>query len=488
MKTVAIIVVSLVLAAGTLGGLAAWFARGATGGSGSTVGVSRVALTPGGSVGMAVRVSPVGTNLLIETVNAPGEVQAKTKVAISARVAARIADLPFKEGETVTKGDPNANPPIPPSVLVKLDSKELEAQVRSVKARYNSQSAERKVSEARIRASEASLEAAKVTLADYERSLRRTLQLYESRDVSQQEVEADQSKVDAEKATVRSMEQQLVADTANLIVLDHTLEAAAAEVERAEENLSYSIITSPIDGTITKIDSEVGELAVVGTLNAAGTQVMEVADLSKMILLARIDETSISRVKAGQKAKVRVQAYDGIFDGVVETVALARAGMRERMNQSQMSQIQGNYFEAKILLDIKGRQILSGLTADVDIETNRHEGVMTVPSQAVLGREVDSLPQTVRSKPEVDPQKMIATVVYRLENNKAVATPVKVGPSDINNTIILSGLKAGDQVISGPYKILETLADGQMVKVETVATSQPTNAAAATQATSQPSK
>jgi HlyD family secretion protein len=189
-------------------------------------------------------------------------------------------------------------------------------------------------------------------------------------------------------------------------------------------------------------------------------------------------------VKTGQKARVRVQAYDEVFDGVVESVALARAGMRERMNQSQMSQIQGNYFEAKILLDTRGKQILSGLTADVDIETAHHDGVQTVPSQAVLGREADSLPPGMRSRPEVDPKKTIATVVYVLQNNKVVATPVKVGPSDINNTIILSGLKAGDQIVTGPYKILETLADGQMVKVETTtgATTQPTS----TQAASQP--
>jgi len=194
-----------------------------------------------------------------------------------------------------------------------------------------------------------------------------------------------------------------------------------------------------------------------------------------MILLARIDETSISRVKAGQKAKVRVQAYsDDVFDGVVESVALSRAGMRERMQQSQMSQMQGNYFEAKILLDTHGKRVLSGLTADVDIETDRHEGALTIPSQAVLGRAVDELPPGVRTRPEIDPNKTIATVVYRIENNKAVATPVKVGPSDINNTMILSGLKAGDQVITGPYKILEALVDGQMVKIEAVgATTQP---------------
>jgi HlyD family secretion protein len=199
-----------------------------------------------------------------------------------------------------------------------------------------------------------------------------------------------------------------------------------------------------------------------------------------MILVARVDETSISQVKVGQKAKARVQAYNAdVFDGVVETVAMARAG---QARQQQVAQIQGTYFETKILLDTKGKQILSGLNADVDIETQNHDDVLTVPSQSVLGRPTDDLPPGVRTRPEVDADKTIATVVYRVENNKAVVTPVTVGPSDINNTVILSGLKAGDQVITGPYKVLESLTEGQAVKVETVGAS----TAAKTQPATQP--
>ena len=450
MKTAVIIVGVLVVMAGAVGGLAAWFAR-----AGAAAGAA-------GGIGTAVRVEPARRATLTEVVNAPGEIEAKTKVSISARVAARVAELPHREGDTVTKGNPAAKPPVPPSVLVRLDSKDLEAALRSVKARYNGQAAELKVSEARIESQQSQIAAARVTHADAERNLRRQKQLLESKDVSEQEVEAAQAKVDELKAQLQSAEHQLRADTANLMVIRHSMEAAAAEVERAEEDLSYSVITSPIDGVITNVETEVGELVVTGILNTPGTTIMEVADLSKMLLVARVDESSIASVKAGQRAKVRVQAYpDEVFDGVVETVALARTESKEDG---------ATFYEAKILLDTGGRRILSGLTADVDIETKRHDGVLTVPSQAVLGRPVDDLPADVRTRPEVSPNKTIATVVYRIVNNKATVTPVTVGPSDLTDTEIRSGLKDGDQVIVGPYKALETLANGQAVKIEAATT------------------
>src|SRR4051812_24586696 len=102
----------------------------------------------GGAGGMPVRVEPAVRGDLVETISAPGVIEAKTKVSISARVVARIVALPFKEGETVTKGDPNAKPPIPPSVLVKLDATDLEAQLRSSQAHYSAQEAQLRVSKA----------------------------------------------------------------------------------------------------------------------------------------------------------------------------------------------------------------------------------------------------------------------------------------------------------------------------------------------------
>ena len=100
----------------------------------------------------------------------------------------------------------------------------------------------------------------------------------------------------------------------------------------------------------------------------------------------------------------------------------------------------------------------------MDIQVKRHQNVVKIASQAVLGRAVDELPADIRKKPEVDQSKTTATVVYRCVNGKAVVTPVKIGPSDVSHTIIKSGLSADEQVITGPFKVLESLKDGQKVK------------------------
>ena len=401
-----------------------------------------------GDTGTVVRVEPVTRGDLVEFVSASGEVEPRTKVAISARVAARIEELPLDEGAKVKPND----------VLVRFDDKELKAALESVKARYAAQEAEARVAEVRISAQESQIAASRVNLADAERDLNRQVKLLETRDVSQSTVDTAQAKVDALRAQLQASERSLVADRAGLIVLKHNLEAAQAEIDRAKDNFGYATLRSPIEGVVTKREAEVGEMAVMGTMNNPGTMLLEVADLSKMWLVARVDESSITNVKVGQKAKVRMQAFDEeVFEGVVEKAALANT--EERTTAVK-------YFEAKILLKTDGRIVPSGLNGDAEIETNRLSGVLKVPSQAVVGRPVESLPTEARNKPEVDRRKTVATVVYRLVDGKAVVTPVTVGPSDVTHTVVKSGLSEGDAVISGPFKVLESIQHDQKVTDE----------------------
>jgi HlyD family secretion protein len=113
------------------------------------------------------------------------------------------------------------------------------------------------------------------------------------------------------------------------------------------------------------------------------------------------------------------------------------------------------------------RQILSGLAANVDIEIEAHEG-LKVPSQAILDAPVDELPESIRTgSPLVDRTRRTATVVYRIKDGKAVVTPVRTGPSSLAETLVVAGLEPGDEVITGPYKALEKLKDGEKVKKET---------------------
>ena len=239
-------------------------------------------------------------------------------------------------------------------------------------------------------------------------------------------------------------------------MLKHQLAGATAEIEKAQEDLNNTVITSPIDGMVTRVRMKVGELAIVGIENNTLTNIMEVADLSQMVMMARVDETNVAQLKVGQRATVRMQAYrDELFEGVVTSVSPSRAeDVREETN----------FFQAKIRLDFKDkdRRIYSGLSADADIETSRHEG-LRVPRQAVLGRAIDSLPDDVRNNPLVERGKSFATVVFRYVDGKAVATPVTVGASDETHTLVKAGLSEGDPVIVGPYKELDKLTHNQQV-------------------------
>ena len=210
------------------------------------------------------------------------------------------------------------------------------------------------------------------------------------------------------------------------------------------------------DGVVTRRPVEVGETAT-GSLYNPGTVLIEVADMTRVLLKAEVDEADIAKVKIGQKACVRIQAWpDEEFEGEVALTALA----------SSVDRTGSPYFQVEVLLDNKDERILSGLSADVDIDIALHRGVLKIPSQAVLARPVDTLPADLRESPVVDTRKAFATVVFRVVDGKAAATPVKIGRSDTTHTIILKGLAEEDRVITGPYNVLEKLQHDQAVKEE----------------------
>lgn len=409
-----------------------------------------------GGGGTPVRVEPVAVGELVEVVSAPGQVEPVTNVAISARVSARIAEIPFAEGDQVTKGDPDADPPIPASLLLRLDSKDLQAFLDSAQARRDGQAEQIEVDKSRIDAQEASLLGTRASMDEAKRDLDRNRDLVASGDVSRSTYEQAQRRYDELAAQYASAQANLEASRKSLNVARYNLKAAEAEIERAQDNLSYTTIYSPIDGIITIVNVEPGEMAVTGTMNNPGTVLLEVADLSTMLVVAELDEADVGQVHEGQAARVRMLAYpDRIFEGTVRSVALSATRQGTK------------FFKTEILLKTDGEAIYSGLTADAEIEVARHTDVLTIPSQAVLGRPIDDLPVDIRDNNEfVNQDKTIITVVYRMVDGKAVITPVKIGPSDVSHTVILGGLEKGDEVIIGPYKALEGLSHEQSVKDE----------------------
>jgi HlyD family secretion protein len=406
--------------------------------------------------GAAVRVERPVRGDLVEVVSASGTIMPKTKVSISCRVSALIQEIPHREGEQVTRGDPTAKPPKPPSVLVRLDDKDLQIALQTAESQRESQAARIAVARARLTAQHSTIDGTRISLEDARRTLQRQKELLKNDYVSQQACDAAQTQVDTLNANIVSAEASLKADDLNLVAMQDDLSAADAAIALARENLGYTVITSPIDGVVTVVKAQVGEMAIQGEMNNPGTELVQVADLSKMRLLAEVAEASIGKIHPGQKAKVTVKAYSGrTFDGTVESIALTN---------SIAARTGSKYFEVRIPLNDDGCQLLSGVTAEADIETLHYANSMKVPTQAVLGRRTDELPAKISEKnPNVQSDKSETPVVYRLVDGKAVITPVKIGVTDATHTQIVSGLADDDQVIVGPYKVLKNLKNDQRV-------------------------
>ena len=406
-----------------------------------------------------VRIEKAQRGELIEFVSAPGEIEPRVYVKISAKVSARIIELPYEEGDIVTCERTDTNPPVLASVLLRLDDKDLQSRLLSAEASYAAQAAQLEVEKARISSQQANLIGLDASLKQAQRDLERQKGLLESQDISQATFDQTQLTFDELKSRYNSTNHTLNAAELNLVVMQHNLEAVGAGVTQAKEALSYTTITSPIDGVVTRINAEVGEVVIFGTMNNPGTVILEVADLSTMLLVAQVDEADVGKLRVGQKATVYVQTFpDEEFKGVVDSIALTH-----RISPSTGTK----YFRTEILLEGNVKKLFSGLTAHVDIETITHEDVLNVPSQAALGRAVDDLPLNIRENcPEVDKEKTFTPVVYRYIDGKAVVTPVKIGPSNMTHTVILSGITENDKIVVGPYKELEGLKHDKKIRDE----------------------
>jgi HlyD family secretion protein len=359
-----------------------------------------------------VQLSPVVRGSLTRRVGAPGTIEPRTKVEISAQVSARITALPKREGDLVEPGD----------VVVRMDARDLIAR--------------RDASLALLTAEEARLEGARARHTMVSAEYDRRKQLLESGDISMGEMERAES--------------DYLSSTSELRIIEANINAQRAEILVAERDLENSVIVSPIHGLVTRLEAEVGELAVVGTLNNPGSVIMELADLQDMLVQARVDESNVAVVEPGQVAAIFVNAYgDEPFSGIVERVGLTRKRWEDG----------SYYYETEITVPFdESRPLRSGMTAAVELDVETFDAVLKVPSQAVMDRRIDELPsEIVEASANANSRKTFARVVYRVVDGRTVVTPVTIGPSDLTHTVILGGLSEDDQVITGPYRELLTL-------------------------------
>src|SRR5213079_856349 len=386
---------------------------------------------------------------ILQTVSATGKVQPETEVKISPEGAGEIIDLPVEDGMRIKKGD----------LLVKIKPD-------SYKALLEQQ-------EAAISAAKATNLQQKATMLKTEQDIKRAEDMYANKTISVQEYNAAQAAYDVAKNTYESSL--------------HEIERAAAGSSQARDQLSKTTVYSPIDGTVTILNSKQGE-RIVATGQFAGTEVMRVADLSHMEARVDVNENDVVNVKVGDKAKVKIDAYgDRKFHGAVYQIAntgkTTGAGTQEEVTN----------FEVKIRIEDTDVTLKPGLSCTAEIQTNEVKDVVAVPMQAVTIRtgdsnlspeelekkkqklaqrdkgdnNADSVNQRAEKAAQKEERDKIAKVVFLKKSNKAQMVKVATGISDDTYTEIKNGIQPGDEVISGSYSaISRKLKDGAKVTLD----------------------
>ncbi|MCT4664009.1 MAG: efflux RND transporter periplasmic adaptor subunit [Flavobacteriales bacterium] len=358
--------------------------------------------------GKKVHVEQVLQGNILETVSASGKIQPEKEVKLSPDVSGEIIELTVLEGQKVKKGD----------FLLKIKPDLYESVLSKTKANLSSTISNLESAKSRY----------KLSKAEYERSK----ELFGKNIVSQSEF--DNVKANYEQAKL------------NVDGLKHQVSSARATVKEAQENLGFTKIYSPVDGTISKLNVEKGE-RVVGTGQMSGTEIMKIADLNSMEVLVEVGEADIMKLKIGNPCKIEVDAYySKTFTGTVTEIASSAKG--------NMSLDQVSTFEVKVRIDkesyqSQGVNFKPGMSASLEIQTKKIENKIKVPIQAVTMR-VDSANIQELEKQGLEPE--MKEVVFVYQDGKALQKEVKTGIQDEKHIEVVSGLNANEWVVTAPYK------------------------------------
>jgi HlyD family secretion protein len=388
----------------------------------------------GGSKGESVYVEPVTQRNIQAIVTAPGEVDPKVKVNISAYIIAKIDKLYFNEGDAVKKGQR----------LVDLEK-------TAYQAAYSRAAAA--VSNSRIEVARARTNVATTELA-YKRAV----------NLKQQGIQAqelfDQARQSHDNAVAAY-------DSANQGVAQ-----AQALLQQAQTDLDHTTILSPITGRAVQLNAHEGEVVIPGTMNNPGSVIAVIADLSEILVEADVGETEITGIRLNESSKVHVDAipdkeYEGHVAEIGSSAALKQgvgAGMR--------------YFKVKVQFDNPDPRLRPGMTAQVSIITTTSGSALSVPIQSVVERVPPSLAKSKTGTEDEDENAPKSKFVFIVKDGKVKMTEVKTGVSDTTHVALVSGVTKNDQIVTGPFRTLKKLKDGDSVEVTKEESKTPQNGTA----------
>ncbi|HOE14528.1 MAG TPA: efflux RND transporter periplasmic adaptor subunit [Candidatus Saccharicenans sp.] len=354
-------------------------------------------------------------------ISASGEVKPKKNINISALVAGRVVKIGVREGDEVKTGD----------FLLLIDPTYFEAQVDRYRATINQLKAELIKVEAQYRRDKSYYERQKA--------------LYDSALISKDQLEAARAQYEVSSASLQS--------------LNYQIKESEAGLKSALEDLKKTTYASPIDGVVTSLRVEEGEVAIVGTMNNPGTVLMSIADLSVMEVEVEVDETDVINVRLGQEARVKIDAFpERVFKGQVTEIGSSA------LDKSSLGAEESRDFKVVITLENTGEHLKPGLSASADIIVAEKKQVLTVPIAALVIRETSN--KSGENSAISNGQKKEMEGVFIIEAGRAKFQPVKKGIMGGMMVEIESGLTEGQEIVSGPYSALRDLKDGTLLKVE----------------------
>lgn len=402
----------------------------------------QVARGKGGRV-EAVQLARVRQEDITSRVRAPGKIEAKTQVKVSADIMGKIVVLAVKEGDPVRRGQ----------LMLQLDDRQYRAYHDQARATAAS-------AQARVREAEQALRAGEATY-------RRQEALFAQKLLSDAEWEQATSAIVTARAAAQAARQEVA--------------RAEAAVAAAADNLRKTRFEAPFDGVVSALNVEVGENVITGTMNNPGTEILVVSDLSRMLVRADVDETDVVDMRVGQKARIFVDALpDTSFPGTVTEIG-------NTAKRTLTSAVEGQTnFEIKVVFDQDVPAVRPGMNADVEVETATHAKTLGVPIQAVVVRTQSALDRAAkkpaakakpaRTSKNLDlaadedtvgrKEKDITGVFVVTQENTARFVPVRTGIAGESAIEIMGEVKAGDLVVAGPYKALRDLKPGGRVKRE----------------------
>jgi HlyD family secretion protein len=411
--------------------------------------------------GKSVNVEALKQRDLEALVSASGKIQAKRTVNISSDVVGRVTQLVVEEGDRVKQGQ----------FLMQIDPRNQRTATEQ--------------REAGLAETRASLEQQRTAIIIARESLtlareqaRRQRELWNQQLTTKEALDQAENTVKLREADLHEREQAISTQ-------EQRIRQAQAGLSDAQLNLSKARIESPLDGIVTRRSIEQGEMVVIGTMNNAGTVLLTIADMSVIEAEVEVDETDIPTVQLGQRAKVTIDAINGkeFFGKVTE---IGNSPIQTGTAATQAGQ-QATNFKVTVTLDDQIPEVRPGFTCSAEITTATRKQVLSVPIQAMAVRELtyDQAGTIIRPKIDDTNKKRGTSIgtasaeelppgqskketegVFIIRDNHAMFMPVKTGIAGDKYFEVMSGVKAGDQVITGPFNSVRDLQDGDQVKID----------------------